>query len=242
VGAYNTGGHWIAFIIISADKQKFNIYYKDSFSNDRKIFIDSISNSLVQVFNIAKDNISAKRLQTKLNPEQKDSVSCGLFAIRNIEIMVNSLFVNAEQADNIDRLETAKFFNPSIDELLDLRMQYGVIFLNDFYKFIIEWNRNHYAKLINRAKLDITGKKYSIQVQKLLSECGKSIFNDATVTFLNAYQAKPEHSDTIKVVNITVGAKSDSSSSYQYLIGLEKDTWDKGETEVATLNRTVNFK
>ncbi|AIF82044.1 hypothetical protein I862_07450 [endosymbiont of Acanthamoeba sp. UWC8] len=96
VGVYNKGNrHWIAFSIMRDSQNRINVFYKDSAGSKK---INDFENDIVGAF---QENIQFKVYE---GSEQKDGASCGVFALKNMEVFANTPF---------HLLSKDSFFNPA---------------------------------------------------------------------------------------------------------------------------------
>lgn len=119
IGVYNTGGgegslngHWVTFCIIKKGNN-IHISYKDSLGYERKDFEEDIQ----KVYkNAQKPKFYGGKEQI-----EKLKVSCGIFALKNMETL-------------LDNSDEKKFFNAGASEeeygknIQDLRREYGILF------------------------------------------------------------------------------------------------------------------
>ena len=93
VGVYNTGGnHWIAFAV-TKQGDKYTVNYKDSYGDKR----NDLKNDFKKVFG---ENATFKSYKSK---EQNDTVNCGIFALKNMEVFAKT--------ENLDNLQVKNFYN-----------------------------------------------------------------------------------------------------------------------------------
>jgi hypothetical protein len=109
VGVYNTGGrHWIAFSLIPGDKPKtITLLYKDSLGSKREDLERDVKAAFPEedgwVVNIKYDSKGMEQKETPM-------VSCGLFALQNMEVMAREIAKDKEKF--IDKFEEVSFYNP----------------------------------------------------------------------------------------------------------------------------------
>ncbi|KIE04187.1 hypothetical protein NF27_JF00650 [Candidatus Jidaibacter acanthamoeba] len=82
VGVYNIGNlHWIAFLVMKDNQNRVTVFYKDSAGSKK---INDFESDIRKVF---QEDIQFKVYE---GSEQKDGASCGVFALKNIEVFANT--------------------------------------------------------------------------------------------------------------------------------------------------------
>jgi hypothetical protein len=93
-GIYNTGSnHWISYVLIETGSTIY-AYYKDSLNKEYVDFVEDIQavfpDEVVEVRKIGNSKEQIIEFEHILAPESYQHVNCGIFALRNMEILAST--------------------------------------------------------------------------------------------------------------------------------------------------------
>ena len=118
IGIYNPGngfyGHWITFVIVKVNEDKYTVYLKDSFGSDIDKY-PGLKQAIEKKYGAEKIDF----IHHVGNEQKQDGTSCGICALANAEIIAKWLMLDKEDKD-FDKIEFV-----TSEGIQNLRNQYN---------------------------------------------------------------------------------------------------------------------
>jgi energy-coupling factor transporter ATP-binding protein EcfA2 len=209
VGVYNTGGrHWIAFSLIPSEKvNTITLLYKDSLGIKRGD-LESVVNKVFPKQDGWK--VEIKR-STKVEQIEPKKVNCGLFALKNMEIMRREIAKSKE--NSINEFDKSPFYDPSMKEngydqtIRELREEFAAKYAKAIYEYWSVFLKKSKQERLQAEELNKEKASFIDNVRSKLNEEGLDI------------QPNSRKIQTGVSVNRT-GEEKDRFGKYRYVVKL----------------------